>query len=58
MDEESAAVRLEIRVERLEDAGLEESGSESGSGSVSMRAILQALAPRSRTCGKCLLISY
>ncbi len=46
--EVSAEVIWERRVDR---------GGESGVGTVRVRAILQAFAPRSRTLGKCRLIS-
>ena len=45
-----------MRVDRGSDSGFEGSGS--GLGTVRARAMLQALAPRSRTWGKERLISY
>lgn len=54
--EESTAVRCEMRVDNGGDSGF--LGSGSGSGRVRALAILQALAPRSKTCGKWRLISW
>lgn len=49
MGEESAEVKCKSRVD---------SGGEPGTGTVRVRAILHAFAPRSRTEGKCRCISW
>jgi hypothetical protein len=53
--EVSAQIRESMRVASGSETGFSETGS--GFGAVRMRAMLQALAPRSRTFGKRRLIS-
>ena len=52
----SAEIRWSILVEREGEVGFEGSGS--GFGATRARAILQLLAPKSRTVGKCRFISW
>lgn len=56
VSEESAAINSDMRADRGGDVGVDGSGS--GFSRTSALARLHELAPRSRTLGKCRLMSY